>query len=112
MRSTFYVLGLAGLALSSPTGMAARAACDLPAWTISNLTATFGAEVQTGGRCTWAFTDKLTNKTDTLTCSLRANSRCEVVGTPSNPSAHIYLQIAIDMAYWTVNQTWSCETSK
>lgn len=108
-------LSLASLTVShpSPGAVSTLAACDtdLPTWTIANLSVAYGAEVSTGGRASWTFSDSTTGKSDKLTCSLRANSRCEVVGTPSNPGVHIYLQISIDTTFWTVNSTWACESS-
>ena len=95
------------LALSSPIKTPALAACDadLPTWTVTNLKVTYGAEVQTGGRASWTFTNSVTNKSDALSCSLRANSHCDIVGTPSDKNTHIYLQISMDTALWLVNQT-------
>lgn len=116
-RLSFLLPVLAGMRLVAiPTSvsahpMSALAGCDAPTWTISDMKVTYGAEVSAGGKASWTFSSSLSDGSDAVSCSLRANSRCEVVGTPNDKGVHIYLQISIDTIYWTINQTLSCGSS-
>jgi hypothetical protein len=107
----FLLLPFTRFALSSPVQSLALDDCAFPSWNVTNLKVTYGAEVSTGGKVSFTFSNLLTKSSEALTCALRANSRCEVVGTPSDKGVHIYLQVSIDTAYWTVNETWSCATN-
>jgi hypothetical protein len=77
----------------------------IPSWTISKLSVTFGEEVSIGGTMSFDLTNSVTNTTDALKCSLRANSRCEIAGTPTDKNIHIYIQTMVGTMYVTINQT-------
>ena len=104
------LLALARLAPALPSGVTVDAACDsgLPTWTVKNLTVGYGAEVATGGKASWTFINDKSGASENVTCSLRANSRCEV----DSLGTHILLQISIDTVYWTVNLPWTCDSPK
>lgn len=60
------------------------------------------------GSASWTVTNTLTNMAERLTCSLRANYICEINGTPEDDSFHIWLQINLNVASFTFNQTLPC----
>jgi hypothetical protein len=60
------------------------------------------------GSASWTVTNTLTNITERLTCSLRANYICEMNGTPEDDSFHIWLQINLNIAVFTFNQSLPC----
>ncbi len=82
--------------------------CGNQAWTVKDFNVTYGLEVRTGASASFTIINNATSKSDDLTCQLRANSRCEFVGTPSDEGLHIYIQTTIDLLLITVNDTISC----
>ncbi|KAK3293730.1 uncharacterized protein B0H64DRAFT_219011 [Chaetomium fimeti] len=60
------------------------------------------------GSASWTITNTFTNVTERLTCSLLAGYRCEMDGTPEDDSFHIWLQINLNVASFTFNQTLPC----
>jgi len=51
----------------------------------------------------------MTGKTDSLTCSLVANYRCEIDGTPTDQGVRINLQIQTGVARMSIGETISCD---
>ncbi|KAH6848421.1 hypothetical protein B0I37DRAFT_377579 [Chaetomium sp. MPI-CAGE-AT-0009] len=72
-----------------------------------NVTHTKDELVQPGS-ASWTVTNTFTNITERLTCTLRANYICEINGTPEEDSFHIWLQINLNVAAFTFNQSLPC----
>lgn len=60
------------------------------------------------GSASWTVTNTLTNLTERLTCTLRANYICEMNGTPEDETFHVWLQINLNVAVFTFNQSLPC----
>ncbi|KAK4236971.1 hypothetical protein C8A03DRAFT_45131 [Achaetomium macrosporum] len=83
-------------------------------WLVERLNVTYTSdELVRPGNASWTITNTLTNTTERLSCTLRANYICELNGTPGDASFHIWLQINLDIATFTLNQSLPCrgETS-
>jgi len=83
------------------------AGCDAPTWTIKDFHVTFGAEVRSGGPLSFNITSSMTNQTDRATCSLRANSRCDIQIAASG--LNIMFQSWVEQVIFGVNQTQICD---
>ncbi|KAH8900692.1 hypothetical protein GQ53DRAFT_130277 [Thozetella sp. PMI_491] len=106
LRSAFvWALALLGLVSSSFDADT----CTNQTWTIKDFKAKYGAEVREGGSASFTLLDNVTGKSAALTCSLRANSRCEVAGTTNDKNVHIFIQTTIDTLLVTVNDTLTCD---
>ncbi|SPQ27117.1 42ad1a92-c87c-4516-8d7d-6c71e4c7b4be [Thermothielavioides terrestris] len=78
-------------------------------WLVERLNVTYtGDERVQPGNASWTITNTLTNTTERLRCALRANYLCEFNGTLGNSSLHIWLQINLDVASFTLNQSLPC----
>ena len=64
------------------------------------------------GNATFTITNNLTNITESIRCSLRANYVCEVYGTPAQETLQIWLQINLGVARFTLNQTVDCSSEQ
>jgi len=82
--------------------------CPLPTWNITNFRVTYGLEVRSQAPVTFNITNNVTGESSALSCSLRANSICEVRGTPSDQSLHITIQTSINMLFVTIEDNVSC----
>ncbi len=83
-----------------------------PIWTVTNVSVSIGLEVRTGGSIAFKINSSATNKTESLSGSLRANSRCEIAGTPSDKAMNIKLQTLSGALYVTINETLHCSDAK
>ena len=83
------------------------ASCDAPTWTIKDFHVKFGPEVRSGGPLSFNITSSMTNKTDAANCSLRANSRCDILIPASGYS--IMFQSWVELVIFSVNQTQICD---
>ncbi|KAK3304959.1 uncharacterized protein B0T15DRAFT_256332 [Chaetomium strumarium] len=78
-------------------------------WLVERLNVTYTSdELVRPGNASWTVTNTLTNTTERISCTLRANYICELNGTPGDASFHIWLQINLDVATFTLNQTLPC----
>jgi hypothetical protein len=78
-------------------------------WQITELNVTYtGNELVRPGNASFTITNNLTNTTERVRCTLRANYLCEVSGTLGNDSLHLWLQINLDVATFTLNQSVAC----
>jgi hypothetical protein len=98
-------LALAGLVASAPLDDCSK----LPSWTIKDVNITSRDTVGNDGRATFTFVNNLTQASDTVTCSLVANYRCEINGVPSEKSVKINIQSMMETLYVSVEQTQTCE---
>jgi hypothetical protein len=78
-------------------------------WLVDQLNVTHTTdELVQPGSASWSLTNTLTNSTERLNCTLRANYICEMNGTPGDDSFHIWLQINLNLATFTLNQSLPC----
>jgi hypothetical protein len=98
------LLPLAALASPLPS-----AACTEAGWTIKDMKVKFGAGVQQGGQASFTLVNNATSKSDSLTCALRANSRCLISGTPTDKSLKMEVQIDTGVLYVTLNANLECD---
>lgn len=78
-------------------------------WLVERLNVTYSRdELVVPGNASFTVTNTLANTTERITCNLRANYRCELKGTPGDASLYIWLQINLDVASLSLNQTVSC----
>ncbi|KAL1841796.1 hypothetical protein VTJ49DRAFT_6549 [Mycothermus thermophilus] len=61
------------------------------------------------GTASWRITNTVSGAVEELSCNLRANYICELAGTPTDPSLQVWLQINLDVARITINQSLPCE---
>ena len=99
------LLHFVGLVLSLDTN-----ACDNPpTWVIEDLNIKTLDEVGSSGSASFNLTNSMTGKTDSLTCALVANYRCEIDGTPSDQDVRINMQIQTDVARMSISETMHCD---
>lgn len=60
------------------------------------------------GNASFTISNKLTNTTERLHCALRANYICEIKSSEGDNSFGIWLQINLDVATFTLNQSLPC----
>lgn len=78
-------------------------------WLLKDLNVTFGGEgLLDPGNATWTLTNTLTNVTESFDCSLLANYRCDIHGTPKDSSLQIWIQINLNIADVSLNQSLPC----
>ncbi|KAK3320440.1 hypothetical protein B0T19DRAFT_477709 [Cercophora scortea] len=79
-------------------------------WSIEGVKVTYASfdEAITKTNASFTFTNTRTNYTETIKCSPRVNSICDILGTPGDPQTDVYLQILMDVAYITITQPVSC----
>ncbi|KAM7189425.1 hypothetical protein V8F20_010155, partial [Naviculisporaceae sp. PSN 640] len=81
-------------------------------WTVESLRVTYASDLTSGsGRSTFKLTNTRTNFSEELSCALRANYVCEYKGTPADPGLNIWMQLHIETAFVTINQSWPCGDS-
>ena len=83
------------------------ASCDEPSWTIKDFKVNFGPEVRSESPLRFAITSSMTNQTTEATCSLRANSRCDILIPASG--YHIGFQSWVGLMQFGVNQSQVCD---
>jgi len=82
-------------------------------WSVKELTVTYVPDLTKGsGTGAFTLTNTRTNFSEKLKCTLRANYLCDYQGTPGDPGLSIWLQLNLDIAYITINQSWSCGGSE
>ncbi|KAK3906159.1 hypothetical protein C8A05DRAFT_12086 [Staphylotrichum tortipilum] len=78
-------------------------------WLVERLNVTYTEnELVRHGNASWTIVNTLAKTTEHLSCALRANYICELNGTPGDPSLHIWVQINLDVATFSINQTITC----
>ncbi|KAK4139913.1 uncharacterized protein C8A04DRAFT_15399 [Dichotomopilus funicola] len=77
-------------------------------WEVTHVNVTHD-QPERPGTASWSVLNTLTNTTEDLNCTLRANYICELDGTPEDDSFHIWLQINLNIAAFTLNQTLTCQ---
>lgn len=102
--SALILLPFAGL-----VGAAELADCKLPTWTIKDVKISSYDSVGRNGTASFTFTNNMTGKSDSLNCTLVANYRCEIDGTPSESSLKINLQSQTGVLYVFVAQNQTCD---
>jgi hypothetical protein len=85
-----------------------RGDCPVPNWTVEGINVTYSNETYTPGTASFVLSNSVTNKTESLTCPLTFNSLCQILGTPNDETLQVLLQVNIDAAYMTLNQSWVC----
>jgi hypothetical protein len=81
-------------------------------WLVRQLNVSYtDDELVRPGNASWIITNTMKNTTEQLTCPLRSNYVCEMNGTPQDPSLDIWLQINLDSASFTLNESLSCEST-
>lgn len=79
-------------------------------WLVKDLNVTYTSdELVRPGNATFTITNNLTNETERIHCALRANYVCDIRGTPGDDSLTIWLQINLDVARFTLNQSLPCD---
>lgn len=78
-------------------------------WLVERLNVSYtDDELVRPGNASWTLTNTMLNTTERLTCPLRANYVCEMDGTPQDKGLYIWLQINLDEARFTFNESLSC----
>jgi hypothetical protein len=81
-------------------------------WSVYGLNVTYTAdETIKHGSATFTLMNTYTNHTECLNCSLRFNSICEFHGTPGDKGLQIWLQLNLELAYVTINQSMPCPST-
>ncbi len=81
-------------------------------WLVEHLNVTYTEnELVRPGNASWTITNNLAKTTEHLSCALRANYICELNGTPGDAGLHIWVQINLDVAAFSMNQTIPCGSS-
>jgi hypothetical protein len=60
------------------------------------------------GNASWTITNNMTKASKRIDCALRANYICELESTLGDESLHLWLQINLDVATFTINQSLAC----
>jgi hypothetical protein len=80
-------------------------------WLVEQLNVTYTSDERVKpGNASFTLTNTLAHTTERIGCSLRANYICELHGTPGDASLYIWLQINLDVARFTLNQSVPCGT--
>ncbi len=96
---------LAGVAVTAPTASCAK----LPSWSVSDFKVVFGAGQGQGlptAKTTFTLSGGVSGKSETVTCTMRADSHCQIDGIPSDKNCHIYIQTYLDTYLFSVNETY------
>ncbi|KAK4210555.1 hypothetical protein QBC37DRAFT_254281, partial [Rhypophila decipiens] len=95
-----------------PSELCADSATVKDLWTVQGLKVTYASDLtRDSGKSTFKLTNTRTNFSEELSCSLRANYVCEYKGTPADPGLNIWMQLHIEKAYVTINQSYPCGAS-
>jgi len=82
--------------------------CAVPSWTVDTIDVTYSNETYTPGTASFVLSNTLTNSSESLTCPLTFNTLCQILGTPGDETLQVLLQVNIDVAFMTLNQSWTC----
>jgi hypothetical protein len=85
-----------------------RAECPVPNWAVDAINVTYSDDTDTPGNAAFVLSNSLTNNTEALTCPLTFNTLCQILGTFNDETLQILLQVNIDVAFITLNQSWTC----
>lgn len=78
-------------------------------WLVDGLSVKYTNDEQAQpGNASWTLTNTLTNVTEHINCPLRLNYICDMNGTPKDSGLHIWLQINLNIAALSFNQTLPC----
>lgn len=78
-------------------------------WLVEQLNVTYSENpFAKPANASFTITHTLTNATERVDCSLRANYLCEIDGTSEDNALHIWLQINLDLATFTLNRSLDC----
>ncbi|KAK4150225.1 hypothetical protein C8A00DRAFT_46330 [Chaetomidium leptoderma] len=78
-------------------------------WLVKQLNVTYANDLTVQpGNASWTITNTLTNTTKQIRCPLRANYICELDATLGESDLHIWLQINLDVARFSLNQSLPC----
>jgi hypothetical protein len=78
-------------------------------WVVDQLNVTYTHdETVRPGNAAWRLANTMTSDVEVLRCNLRANYICELNGTPGDSGLHVWLQINLDVARITINQSLPC----
>ena len=86
----------------------ARTDCPIPNWHVDAINVTYSDDTYSPGSASFVLSNSLTNKTEALTCPLTFNSICQIMGTPNDETLQVVLQVNIDVATMSLNQSWTC----
>jgi hypothetical protein len=85
---------------------------NLPTWSIKDFKVVFGAgqnQQLPTANASFTISGGLGTGSDSLTCTLRANSHCQIDGIPSDKNCHIYIQTYLDQYIVNINETVGCD---
>ncbi len=91
---------MVGVVPTSTYVQLARTDCLIPNWHVDAINVTYSP-----GSASLVLSNSLTNKTEALTCPLTFNSVCQIMGTPNDETLQVVLQVNIDVATMTLNQS-------
>ena len=78
-------------------------------WTVDNLQVNYtNDETVRLANVTFVLLNTQTKYRETVGCSLRFNSICEIDGTPGDKQLSLYVQFMLDVAYITITQPVPC----
>ncbi|KAK3371076.1 hypothetical protein B0T24DRAFT_721271 [Lasiosphaeria ovina] len=81
-------------------------------WSVQGLSVAYTHdELVRQGNATFTLANTRTGYRETLRCALTFNSLCEFHGTPGDKDLQLWLQLNLELASITINQTWSCDIS-
>ena len=99
------------LAIRQPQPVCSDGATIEKLWLVEQLNVTYTEnELVRHGNASWTLTNNLAKTTEHISCTLRANYICELNGTPADAALHIWVQINLDVAMFSINQTIPCDT--
>ncbi|KAK0706247.1 hypothetical protein B0T26DRAFT_679957 [Lasiosphaeria miniovina] len=81
--------------------------CALPSWTLESLRVTYSDDTYTPGTAQLNITSSATNRTEAVSCDLQFNSLCQIFGTAADAALQIYLQVNLDAAVISFNESWT-----
>lgn len=99
------VAGAVALAQSLPAAGCTSNSFTIPSWLVDNL------QYTAGGKVSFHITNRATNYTADLACSLGGTgwNACTIQGKPwSNDTLQVSVQVSETSAQLKVNQTWTC----
>ena len=105
---TLLVAHLAGVAVGAPTVSCYK----VQPWSVQDFKVVFGAgqgQTLPTAKTTFTLSGGVTGKSETVTCTMRANSHCQIDGIPGDKNCHIYIQTYLDTYLISVNETISCD---
>jgi hypothetical protein len=82
--------------------------CPIPNWHVDAINITYSNDTYIPGTASFTLSNTVTNKTEALSCPLTFNSLCQILGTPNDETLQVVMQVNIDAAYITLNQSWTC----